>query len=145
MWPRPRWWLAFVHNTLRDGVTDHDDEAARHAAMFRAVMADHMDDPAWLRLRDDLMARSAEFRELWDRYDIIPPRTRVKVFRHPEIGELRLEVSSLFLSDRPHARLVAYAAVDEQAARAVRRLARPDREVWTAGSDRDARALATAQ
>jgi transcriptional regulator with XRE-family HTH domain len=136
-------WLAFVHHTLRERVSDHDDEAARHVAMFRAAMADHMDDPAWLRLRDDLMAASAQFRELWDRYDIIPPRTRLKVFRHPEIGVIRLEVSSLFLSDRPHARLVAYATVDEEAEIAVRRLARPDCAVWTA--DRDARALVGAQ
>ena len=45
---------------------------------------------------------------------------------------MRLEVTSLFLTDRPHSRLVTYAPADDAAWGAVRRLAHPDRRIWVA-------------
>nr|WP_061293561.1 helix-turn-helix transcriptional regulator [Herbidospora cretacea] len=61
-------------------------------------------------LADLLLARSEEFREVWDRHEVgIRPR-EVKHFVHPELGALELACQSLVDPDHGHMLLV-YTAV----------------------------------
>lgn len=136
-------WLAFGRGALAGRLLNPDDEAARHVALFRAAMADHTDDPRWQRLRDDLLAASPSFRTHWERYEIGRPTSRVKSFRHPDIGVLRFEVASLFLADSPHCRMLVYTPADAQTGAGVRRLSPREEESVVAACTRASEPVAT--
>lgn len=60
---------------------------------------------------------STEFCELWERHDVMAPGTAHKFYRHPEVGELRMLASNLWLepnSASPH--VVTYSPADEATA-----------------------------
>jgi transcriptional regulator with XRE-family HTH domain len=57
-----------------------------------------------------LLARSAEFRELWDRHEVGIRPGEVKRFVHPEVGALELSCQSLVDPDQSH-HLLVYTAV----------------------------------
>ncbi|MHC1559178.1 helix-turn-helix transcriptional regulator [Actinomycetospora sp. C-140] len=59
---------------------------------------------------DLLLARSAEFRELWDAHEIGIRPHDVKRFVHPEVGTLELNCQTLLDPDQSH-RLFVYTAV----------------------------------
>jgi transcriptional regulator with XRE-family HTH domain len=98
--------LAFTDPAWRDLIVDWEDEAARHVAMYRAAMTLHLDDPAWTELPDELARRSVEFARYWSRSDVAGPERRLKRFRHPDVGEMTLQSTSLLLADEPTVRLV---------------------------------------
>lgn len=57
-------------------------------------------------MADDLRARSAEFREIWDLHEVgLRPR-EVKHFIHPELGELELSCQTLVDPTQSHSLLV---------------------------------------
>jgi len=58
---------------------------------------------------------AAKFCEYWDRHEVVRPGNQVKVYQHPDCGQLRLTATSLWLepgNSRP--RLVTYTPVDEE-------------------------------
>ncbi|CAM5625653.1 Helix-turn-helix domain-containing protein OS=Streptomyces rochei OX=1928 GN=G3I25_09710 PE=4 SV=1 [Streptomyces rochei] len=57
-----------------------------------------------------LLARSDEFRDLWDRHEVGIRPHHVKRFVHPEVGALELNCQTLLDPDQSH-RLVVYTAV----------------------------------
>jgi transcriptional regulator with XRE-family HTH domain len=98
--------LAFTDPTWRELIVDWHQEAARHVAMYRAGMTLHLDDPAWTQLPDELAQLSADFARYWSRNDVAGPERRLKRFRHPVVGEMTLQSTSLLLADDPTIRLV---------------------------------------
>src|SRR5699024_6546376 len=47
----------------------------------------------------DLLSRSAEFRELWQRHDVATHRSDVKTLLHPEVGAVPLRCEVLLTPD----------------------------------------------
>jgi hypothetical protein len=98
--------LAFTDPAWRELIVNWHQEAARHVAMYRAAMTFHLDDPAWTELPGELAQRSADFAHYWSRNDVAGPERRIKRFRHPTVGEMTLQSTSLLLADDPTVRLV---------------------------------------
>ncbi|MCW3020602.1 MAG: helix-turn-helix domain protein [Solirubrobacterales bacterium] len=98
--------LGFTDPAWRELIVDWEQEAARHVAMYRAAMTLHLDDPAWTELPEDLARRSPEFARYWARSDVAGPERRLKRFRHPSIGALTLQSTSLLMADNPMIRVV---------------------------------------
>ncbi len=57
-----------------------------------------------------LLARSDEFRALWDKHEVGVRPHHVKRFRHPQVGALELNCQILLDPEQSH-RLVVYTAV----------------------------------
>jgi transcriptional regulator with XRE-family HTH domain len=77
-------------------------------AAFRAAAAHSPGDPGFGRVVDDLTAVSPEFAELWARHEVSAPVQGVKAVRHPDVGDLLFDVTSLTVADRPDLLLELY-------------------------------------
>ncbi len=107
-------WLIFTEPSYRKVVVDWDDTVARMVAQFRAAMAEHLAEPAWKALVARLHRASPEFRELWDRHDVVGLESRTKRIRHPLVGLLRLDYTYLWLGQRTGTRIVTWTPADER-------------------------------
>jgi transcriptional regulator with XRE-family HTH domain len=115
-------WLLFTQPAWRELLVDQND-VAYVVARFRAAMAEHMGEPAWTELVEELASQSPEFAELWERHDVASATSRIKRFLHPEVGMVRLMTTGLWLTERPGVRLMACTPADEDARLALARLA----------------------
>src|SRR4051812_48899803 len=113
--------LAFTQPAWRERIVDHGD-IAHIVARFRAAMADHVGESAWVELVEELRAVSPEFAEIWDRHDVAGGTSHLKRFIHPELGLIRRNARSLTRAARPGVRLVAMPPADDQARAALIRL-----------------------
>jgi transcriptional regulator with XRE-family HTH domain len=104
--------LTFTDPHWRRVLPEWEDVASRMVAQYRAAMAEHVAEPAWKKLVARLQAASPEFAEMWARHDVQAPETRVKRFRHPEVGLLRLDYDYLWLGQRLGTRVVVYSPAD---------------------------------
>ena len=60
-----------------------------------------------------LCAASPEFAELWAEHSVADSGVRVKVFRHPALGELNVVVTTLDVAANPGARMMVYTPNDQ--------------------------------
>ncbi|MFG3123100.1 helix-turn-helix transcriptional regulator [Streptomyces sp. NPDC048208] len=105
--------LAYSNPQWRASIV-HLDEALRlMAARLRASMAGHLGEPAWKMLLKRLQAYP-EFRENWERYEVVGSRSKTKEFLHPRVGLLTLEHTDLWLSPDPGPRIVIYPPTNEE-------------------------------
>ncbi|MFI9829424.1 helix-turn-helix transcriptional regulator [Streptomyces sp. NPDC051913] len=86
-------------------------------ATLRAAYGPHAGEPAWDGFIRKLSAASPLFARLWETGDVAEPGRRVKCFRHPAVGELRLTSVSLSIHGMPECRIVVYTPDDEETAR----------------------------
>ena len=92
----------------------HLEEAQRlMAARLRASLAGHLGEPAWKMLLRRL-EESAEFRENWERYEVVRHRSKTKEFINPYVGHLTLVHTDLWLAPEPGFRMVTYTPADEE-------------------------------
>ncbi len=114
-------WLLFTQPAWRELLVDQQD-VAYVVARFRAAMAEHMGEPAWVDLVQELCSASPAFAELWERHDVAAATSRIKRFLHPEVGLIRLFATGMWLSERPGVRLIACTPADDQARIALMKL-----------------------
>ncbi|GAB2817956.1 helix-turn-helix transcriptional regulator [Actinoallomurus bryophytorum] len=120
MWPRINQdgrnllWAAFIVPDCCSTFVNRDRELPQMVAMFRAAFGRHLGEPAWTDLIQRLSAGSEEFREMWAAQDVAVPTTRVKVFRHAAVGEVRLSVVSFAVVATPETRMAVYTTVDQE-------------------------------
>ncbi|BDH03920.1 helix-turn-helix transcriptional regulator [Streptomyces seoulensis] len=113
--------LAYSNPQWRASIV-HLDEALRlMAARLRASMAGHLGEPAWKMLLKRLQAYP-EFRENWERYEVVGSRSKTKEFLHPRVGLLTLEHTDLWLSPDPGPRIVIYPPKNEESRERLERL-----------------------
>lgn len=105
--------LVHTHPQWRESVVHLDETMRLMAAKLRASMAGHLTEPAWKMLVKRLQSESPEFRENWERYEVVATRSKTKQFRNPHVGLLDLTHTDLWLSPELGARLVTYAPADE--------------------------------
>ncbi|MFE8887862.1 helix-turn-helix transcriptional regulator [Pseudarthrobacter enclensis] len=101
-------WLVFTDPFVRDLLPDWDVTSKRFLAEFRAETGQRLGDVDVKNLVERLKEASPEFREGWDRYDILGFESRERLFHHPAVGVLQLEHHQLSPSDRPDLHLVVY-------------------------------------
>ncbi|MFD8787347.1 helix-turn-helix transcriptional regulator [Kitasatospora sp. NPDC059599] len=87
---------------------NRDEALPRMVAVLRSAYGKHVGEPAWEEHVQRLSARSALFRELWDRQEVAPPETWLRLFRHPRLGVLRLNATYLTMPGVPECYIVVY-------------------------------------
>ncbi|WP_255472415.1 helix-turn-helix transcriptional regulator [Quadrisphaera setariae] len=96
--------------------TDHEHLSRLFASGLREVVTVRGRGSRAADLADDLLARSAEFRALWDAHEVgLRPR-ETKRFVHPEVGVLELACQTLLDPDQSHRLLVYTAAPGSESA-----------------------------
>lgn len=113
VYTNPEWCRSIVHL---------EETRRLMAAKLRASMAGHLAEPAWKMLVKRLAAESAEFRENWERYEVVNPGSRTKQFLNPYVGHLTLEHTDLFLNPGSGARMVTYVPADGDSRERLERL-----------------------
>jgi hypothetical protein len=107
--------LAFTNPGWQAGLVDREETMRLMVANYRASMAEHVADPAWKHTVKRLQRESAEFRELWDRHEVVRTlASKVKRFRNARVGLLYLDPTRMWLAPKAGARLVVYAPADEE-------------------------------
>ncbi|AXJ09995.1 helix-turn-helix transcriptional regulator [Arthrobacter sp. PM3] len=101
-------WLVFTDPYVRDLLPDWDVTSKRFLAEFRAETGQRLGDPDIKYQVERLLETSPEFRQGWDRYDILGFESRERLFQHPAVGVLQLEHHQLSPSDRPDLHIVVY-------------------------------------
>lgn len=111
----------FTDPRAHDAHPDWDVVAGERAAALRAAAA--LGDPHAALLAEELtITAGARFRDRFEGSAVLPTRTGVERWTHPEAGQLRLAYESLELPDPEEQRLVVYLASDEATAAALDRL-----------------------
>ncbi|CAO0824907.1 MmyB-like transcription regulator ligand binding domain-containing protein OS=Streptomyces microflavus OX=1919 GN=Smic_22650 PE=4 SV=1 [Streptomyces microflavus] len=115
--------LAFTHDEWRASVVDLPEVTRMTAAKFRASMAGHLAEPAWKTLHR-LERQSPQFREVWERHEVVDQRGRTKYIRNARVGLLHVEHTNLWLGPASGPRLVSYPPVDDETRARLERLHR---------------------
>jgi transcriptional regulator with XRE-family HTH domain len=79
-------WL-LVAPEARERLADWSRDARDIVARWRAMTASLDDDPRLHVMVGELRERSPEFGRWWDSHDVREHRSRLRRFRHPELGE----------------------------------------------------------
>ncbi|MFI6942742.1 helix-turn-helix transcriptional regulator [Streptomyces sp. NPDC050418] len=112
-------WSLFVGAEEDCPVVFRETELPLMVAQLRGGYGRHVGEPAWESFIRDLSAASPYFTSLWASGDVVTPGPRVKTFRHPAVGELRLTSVSLSINGMPDCRIVTYTTADEASAAAL--------------------------
>ncbi|MFD7325632.1 helix-turn-helix transcriptional regulator [Streptomyces sp. NPDC059875] len=97
---------AFLHPLSREVLDDWDEQARACVARLRALAGTEPDAPDLIELVDELLVKSRDFADLWDRFDVKPHVPGPKTFHHPEVGDLRLGFETMPLDHSPKQRFV---------------------------------------
>jgi transcriptional regulator with XRE-family HTH domain len=117
-------WLAFTDPCWRKAIPDWDVVAARMVAQYRALMAEHVAEPAWKAQVRRLRAASPQFAELWDRHEVKALQNKGKRFRNPLVGMLHFEVINTWLQPGTGTRMLTYVPADAETHKRLGALAR---------------------
>ncbi|MFF7751299.1 helix-turn-helix transcriptional regulator [Streptomyces sp. NPDC007971] len=109
--------LVHTNSEWRAAIVHLEDSMRLMAARLRASMAGHLGEPAWKMLLRRLEAESPEFRENWERHEVVGNRTKIKEFLNPYVGHLTLEHTDLWLGPEAGARMVTYTPKNEETRR----------------------------
>lgn len=126
--------LLFTDETWQRAHVDIDHAQRRAAARLRAAYGRHHDEPSWQRFVTDLEAASPRFAELWRRGDVGGERHQVKHLVNARVGELHLEMSSMWVDESLGSRVVWFSPRDAATAARLERLAaeHPDQALISA-------------
>lgn len=78
---------------------DRDHQARVRVAALRAAWSRRRGDADVDTLVDELLARSDEFRQLWDRHEVGIPPDDHKTFIHPRVGRITVDCEILATAD----------------------------------------------
>ncbi|WP_053851453.1 helix-turn-helix domain-containing protein [Streptomyces sp. NRRL B-24085] len=114
--------LSYTNDDWRSSIVHLPEVQRLMAARFRATMAGHLAEPAWKMLLKRLRTESPEFREVWDRHEVIEHRGRRKEFMNRYVGRVSVDHTDLWLGPEAGPRMVTYAPADEESRRRLERL-----------------------
>ncbi len=98
----------FLVDAERALYRDWDATTRRFVAVVRDAVGRGATDPEFRTLVDELSTRSARFRELWARHDVVARDTEVATFHHPVAGDLQLHLERLDITGVAGQSLVIY-------------------------------------
>ncbi|SDF35450.1 Helix-turn-helix domain-containing protein [Lentzea fradiae] len=102
--------LLFTDPGARSRCVHWEGFATQYIGMLRATIAADPSHPRGTAIVGELSIRSAEFRRLWEKYDVHAPVRGTKVFRRPEVGEITLDWAIYPLPGSPGPVLMVYTA-----------------------------------
>lgn len=114
--------LSYTHEQWRSSIVHLESATRLMAARFRAAMAGHLADPAWKALLKRLRESSPDFREIWDRHEVVAPVGKRKEFRNAYVGRLTVDHTDLWLSPDTGPRMVTYVPADEESRQRLEKL-----------------------
>jgi transcriptional regulator with XRE-family HTH domain len=114
--------LCYTNPDWRASLVQREETMRLMAAKLRASMAGDLADPAWKMLLKRLTAESAEFREAWERHEVVGARSKRKQFRNAYVGLLTLDHTDLWLGPHNGPRMVTYAPADEESRQRLEKL-----------------------
>ncbi|MYS84635.1 helix-turn-helix transcriptional regulator [Embleya scabrispora] len=94
--------------------------------VLRGTYARNIGDPVWDAFIDELVETSPEFAKAWAAHPISLTRSRVKFFRHLDVGVLHVRGIPTDLAASPGQRLTVYVPQDEETRERLARLTAPD-------------------
>jgi transcriptional regulator with XRE-family HTH domain len=98
----------FTNSRYRDMYVQWALAAPGVVAAFRADAARYPDDGGFVEIVEDLGAVSPDFAALWQRHDVGRHLQAVKAVRHPDVGDLVFDKTTLAVTDHPGWHLVLY-------------------------------------
>ncbi|ARF56866.1 helix-turn-helix domain-containing protein [Streptomyces gilvosporeus] len=102
--------LVFLDPVARALFPDWKAKAVEVVGNLRADSGRHPDDPRICEVVNELLARSADFRRIWETQSVHECLRGTKRIRHPEVGQLEVTFESFRLSSDPDQALVTYTA-----------------------------------
>lgn len=106
-------WHLFACNDCCTPFVNRDEELPVMIANVRTAFGRHLGDPVWTDFVRRLSALSPRFAALWASHNVAVPSMRIKVFRHPVIGEVSFSTTTFTPSASPETRVVVYTPRDE--------------------------------
>ncbi|WP_434445501.1 helix-turn-helix transcriptional regulator [Lentzea sp. E54] len=100
----------FMNPDVRSRCAHWESFAVQYISMLRATVAADPSHPRGTAIVGELSIRSADFRRLWDQYDVHAPVQGTKVFHRPETGEMTLDWATYPLPGSPGPVLMVYTA-----------------------------------
>ncbi|MFJ8108319.1 helix-turn-helix transcriptional regulator [Streptomyces sp. NPDC096132] len=100
----------FLHPQAQKLFDDWDEQIRACVGRLRALAGVEADAPDLVRLVDELHAKSPEFTDLWERYDVRWHTHGSKTFHHPEVGDITPGYQSMQIEGTPGQRFIAYFA-----------------------------------
>lgn len=115
--------LLFTDTAWQRAHVDLDHAQRRIAARLRSAYGRHHEEPSWQRFIGELEEMSPRFSELWRLGDVGGERNASKHLVHARVGELNLEMSSLWIDEGLGSRVVWFSPRDAATATRLERLA----------------------
>ena len=100
----------FLHPVARDLWPDWEQKARACVAQLRAVAGSDPDAPDLAALVGELLVKSPDFGQMWERYEVRKIGDGRKLWRHPAVGELTLSYEVLDINRTDGQRMVIYMA-----------------------------------
>lgn len=97
--------FVFLVPAARLLIRDWESRVRRVVAEFRASSSARVTDPALRSLIESLQDESVEFRQFWNRYDVLEREGGERTFNHPRDGLLRYSQVTFDLAGRPDLKL----------------------------------------
>ncbi|MEU5316304.1 helix-turn-helix transcriptional regulator [Streptomyces sp. NPDC021056] len=114
--------LCYTNEEWAGSIVHLEETRRLMAARLRAAMANHLAEPAWKMLLKRLRAESPEFREAWDRHEVVSHRSKQKEFRNRYVGRVSVIHTDLWLGPDLGPRMVTYTPADEESRRRLEEL-----------------------
>ncbi|RDD85319.1 helix-turn-helix transcriptional regulator [Streptomyces parvulus] len=112
-WPAAQRNLArylMLHPQARELLPAWEEQVRSCVARIRAQVALEPEAPDLASLVKDLLKHSADFAELWDRYEMVGREAPELNFRHPAVGSLVLSGQSMRINDAIGQEMAVYTA-----------------------------------
>jgi hypothetical protein len=91
----------FLHPAARDLFVGWDTVVSGCVARLRALAGVEPNALDLTELVDELLAKSPDFADLWQRYEVRPYSAAAKTLNHPEVGTFTLNVQSMRIEGTP--------------------------------------------
>jgi len=102
---------AFLDRAVDDLFTEPENRLRNAVSGLRALVGPDVNDPQFAELVGELSVKSAEFRKLWSRHDVLPQAgDGVHRMHHPIVGDLELSYDKFILAGADRQMLVIYQA-----------------------------------
>lgn len=98
--------FVFLDPQARVLLLDWEARARRITAEFRADCRSRLDEPALVRLIDELSAASADFARFWKLHDVLERQGGTRGFQHPLQGLIHYQQLTLFPGEHEHLKFV---------------------------------------
>ncbi|WP_018610442.1 helix-turn-helix transcriptional regulator [Uliginosibacterium gangwonense] len=113
---------AIANPTWRARLADWENLIPQLAALYRAAMAEHMEDPIWQEQLQRFCTLSPEFHTMWQRQEVLGIENRTKRFHHPQLGIISLQQTNWWSAPKNGDRLLVYVPTDEKSKEAIRHM-----------------------